>query len=253
MASRIGWRAAAVVAVTLCSGAGPLSDRSTADDVLGLMQDRGKDLRSFTADLTQTVQDLGQGNVMVYGGKVIFQAFPNGDARIHLGLDTKRVGNGPVVAEKKEYQIENGWVTDRDYRMKSENRRQLVPAGQKVDLFQLGKGTFPLPIGQDKAEVLKLFDVQKVPADKADPPGTIHLQLTPKKGTSFARQFTTVDFWVDTAQRMPVRIETVDAQGVMDQTNDLTNVKVNPPPQPGDFVLQAVPPTWTTDTKPLAQ
>jgi outer membrane lipoprotein-sorting protein len=234
MKTRLGWLAALAVAT---AGAGPLTDKSSIDDVLDAMQARGGDLKSFTADVAQTMKDDVHGYDTTFRGKATFQALPGGDARLHLVFDMKQKGKHAAVPSKKEYLLQDGWLTDRDYPTNNETRRQVVQPGQKLNLFQLGKGPFPLPIGQNRQQVHLQFDVTRDPPDKDDPPHTIHLTLTPKPDTDLARQFQTIDFWVDTDQRMPVRIETVDSRGVNDQVTDLTNLKVNPPVNDGDFTL----------------
>ena len=244
-------RIALVALLAAAAGAGPLSARSTDDQVLDALHDRGGDLRSFTADVKQTQTDLVQGNDVTYRGTVVYQQRPGGDARLHLPLDTKQKGTGPIVKSKREYLLDKGWLTDRDYSIHNDTRRQLVRPGQAVDLFSLGKGSFPLPVGQDRAQVRKLFDVSRQPPDKDDPPHTVHLQLTPKPGTDLARQFKTIDVWVDTAQRMPVRIDTVDAKQAVEQTTDLTNLKVNPPVTDANFALPPTVGKWNTHDEPL--
>ncbi len=249
---RIG-RGMALLALAIgAAGAGPLTDRSTDDDVLDAMHDRGGDLKSFTADVTQVQANMVQPGVVTYRGRAAYQVVSAAESRMHLTLDTKQKEKGPVVASKKEYLLEKGWLTDRDYPSTIENRRQLVRPGQSVDLFSLGKGAFPLPIGQDRAKVRQLFDVSRPKPDPEfpDPPHTIHLKLVPKPETDLARQFKSIEFWVDTERRMPVRIETVDAKESMDQTTDLTNLTVNPPVGDADFALPAVK-DWKVDYKPL--
>src|SRR5205814_1317034 len=130
----------------------------------------------------------------------------------------------------KEYLLDGGWLIDRDYRAKNEVRRQIARAGEKVNLFQLGKGPFPLPIGQDKKDVHEQFEVTKLPPAKDDPAGAVHLQLTPKEKTDFARKFSRIDVWVDQHTKMPVRIETIDRNQTTDRQTDLEKMKVNPTP-----------------------
>ncbi len=231
----------------LCGGAGPLTDKSSIDNVLDAMQARGGDLKSFTADVTQTEVDPSSSATTIYHGHVWFQALSGGDARLRYVMTTKQKEKRPATPYAQEYLLDRGVLTDRDGSHKHDTRRQVVAPGQKLDLFELGKGPFPLPIGQDKAKVLREFDVKRVPAAAGDPPHAVHLQLTPKPASSFAREFDTIDFWVDTRQQMPVRIETVGFHGSSDQTNDLANLKVNPPVTDADFTL---PPTsgWRPPT-----
>jgi outer membrane lipoprotein-sorting protein len=241
-----------VVLLAATAGAGPLSTKSTDDDVLDAMHDRGSTLKSFKADVTQKQVD-SLANEVTYKGHVAFESLAGGDARLHFLIDTKKKGKGPErKVPPREYLLANGWLTDRDYSLQNETRRQVVRPGQKIDLFSLGKGPFPLPIGQDRAQVRRLFDVSRPPADKddPDPPHTIHLQLTPKDGTDLARRFTTIDFWVDTDQQMPVRIETHAPNGD-DQTTDLLNLKLNTPVSDGDFTPEPLKGKWNTHEEPI--
>lgn len=241
------WTVAPLILLAAATtAAGPLTDRSSDDDVLDAMHDRGHDLKSFTADMKQDQVD-GLGQSVTFRGTVKYEALAGGDARLHVTLDTKQKGEGPVQPNKREYLLEKGMLTDRDFTSKTEAHRKLVADGQSVDLFALGKGPFPLPIGQDRAKVRQLFDVTRPAPDKdapPDPPHAIHLRLTPRAGTELARQFKTIDFWVDVQQQMPVRIETVDAKGAMDQTTDLANLHVNPGVTDADFTLAPTGPGW---------
>ena len=256
----------AVMVAALGTGSAPppLTPASSVDEVLDAMQARSADLTSFTAGVTQTQVDVQSDTTVLYKGTVTFQFLPTtaggggGGANMHLTLNTKQIGTAAPIAAKKEYLLAGGWLTDRDYPTKTETVRQVVRPGQTVNLFQLGKGPFPLPIGQSRASVEAQFDVRKLPPAKGDPAGAIHLQLTPKKGSSFERQFLTVDFWVDAKQRLPVRVETLDRGGTSDQTNDLTGVTVNGPVGPAEFTLTPLPTAavagqraWTTNTIPL--
>jgi outer membrane lipoprotein-sorting protein len=135
-------------------------------------------------------------------------------------------------------------LVERDYNKKKETRTQVLKPGEKLDLFKLGVGPFPLPLGQKKEDVLNLFGVVKIAPDKTDPPGTVHLQLTPKKGTSFAKDFLTIDIWVDCATTMPRRIQTVDINNTSTRTTDLTNVKINAGVSDKDFQEPSLPGDW---------
>ena len=44
-------------------------------------------------------------------------------------------------------------------------------------VLELGEGPFPLPIGQAKEDVKKMFDVEIIPAAEGDPAGTIRNSL----------------------------------------------------------------------------
>ena len=82
--------------------------------------------------------------------------------------------------------------------------------------------------------------MKKAAPAKDDPPGTVHVQLTPKPGTQFARKFDVIDVWVDLKTNMPARIDT--PQGETFRTTELKNFTVNPEPPltDKDFALPPI-------------
>ena len=150
-------------------GGDPLPPGAPVDQVLDALHDRGQSLKEFVTDVELTETDVVMSSESKRVGRAWYQVKPNGDARLHIRFDKRVVGERPPLAEVKEYLLDDGWLTDRDYRSKVETRRQVARQGEKVNLFQLGKGPFPLPIGQDKKDVHELFDVTKLPPANDDP------------------------------------------------------------------------------------
>ena len=227
-----------------------LTADSKVDDVLDALQASGHSVKSFSAGLKMNDYDAGFGSEVNRFGKLVFSIKPDGNPVLHVVLDHKQASGKKLVAEKKEYFLEDGWLTDRDYEVKIETRRQVAPPGQKVNLFQLGKGPFPLPIGQDKAEVHKQFGVTKIDAAKDDPASTVHLLLKPNTGSPLAGRFLSVDVWTDINTQMPVRVKTVDDKH-NERTVDFLELKVNPDLTSADLSLSSLPPDWNTSDIPL--
>jgi outer membrane lipoprotein-sorting protein len=230
--------------------AGPLRPNATVDEVLDALQADGKTVQSFTADVKDDEENQIQGGEIIRFGKVWFDSPPGGEAVLHLLLDHKQVGK-KQYPEKKEYLVKDGWAVDREFGQTNEKRIQLVPAGQKVNPFQLRSGQLPLPIGQDKNDVLGKFDVSLQPLGKDDPAKSIHLVLKPKAGTQLAREFLYIEVWVDCASRMPVQMLTEDKGQTELKTWDLLNLKVNPNIAPADLTLPPLPEGWKTIDVPL--
>jgi outer membrane lipoprotein-sorting protein len=225
------------------ASAGALPADATADQVLDALDETGQNLREFTATVSMKQGDPFAGNMKTRTGKVWFQK--NGDnGRIRVLFDKLRRGN-IIFNEKLEYVFNkdwDGWLIDRDYSKVSETRRQVLKPGEKLNLFKLGEGPFPLPIGQKKEEVRKMFDVTLVPPEGAPGPAdSIHLQLKPKEGTRYHRRFEMIDVWVDRPTRFPAQI-TTKARGSPDvHETKLQNVKVNPGGlKDADFTPEAV-------------
>jgi outer membrane lipoprotein-sorting protein len=247
--------ALSIVVMVLAAWALPAARAAEAgvDQVLQRLDQVGKNLKEFSAKVRLTESgDLGDQRVHV--GSVYFQRKSADDARIHVVFD-QRISNGKIFNEKTEYLLDDRWLTDRNYRSHSEVRREVLRPGQKMNLFKLGEGPFPLPIGQSPADVHHESDVASIPPAKDDPKNTAHIRLTPKPGTELARRFKTIDVWVDQTTHMPVRVDTQDKQNQQAST-ELTDIVLNPPAglKDGDFQLPAIDKNkWNSTVESLNQ
>jgi outer membrane lipoprotein-sorting protein len=230
-----------------CAAAGPatqpqaLSQKSTVDEILDALDARGKDLQDFSAKVVLTAMDNSSGEMRINTGTTIFQRKGADDARIRVTFIQQQVDD-KILSADHQYILDNGILDDRDYKKKRENILHVLKPGEKLDLFKLGQGPFPLPLGQKKEDVHALFQVDKIDPDPADPPKTVHLRLTPKEKTTFAKTYHTIDIWVDTATGMPSRIQTVDLSQSTTKTADLLDVKLNTGIGDKDFVQPPMPP-----------
>ena len=201
------------------------------DPILQQLDAVGKDLKNFSAKITLTETDNGVGTSTVRIGNVWFEKKPDGSARIHV-LFNMRIDpatNRGYPNDKVEYLLDGPWLIDRNYQTKNEVKRQVLKPGQKMDLFKLGQGPFPLPIGQDPKDVHEQFDAKKLPPDKDDPANSTHLQLIPKPNSDLARQFHSLDVWVDKKTHMPTRVDTTDVKQQTTRSTELKDINVNPP------------------------
>ena len=232
----------------------PLSDASSREDVLDALHARGQGLKDFTADVSLAETDALSGETTTLVGKVWYQGRGEGDARMRIVFDKKLFGERPQPA-KVEYMLDKGVLYDRDYKRKIEIQRQVLKPGEKVNLLKLGEGPFPLPIGQPKEEVLKLFEVKKIDKAAGDPEGKVHLELAPKPGTQFARKFKKIDVWVESKTSFPRRIATLDKSEAETRTTDLTNIQVNVGVKDDAFVLEKIPENqgWTQKAEQMDQ
>lgn len=228
-----------------------LSQDSSIDQILEALHVRGEGLQDFVADVSMEELDNTTGNDSSRTGRIWYERLDDGTVRTRILFDRK-ILDGRVIPEKIEYLLKDGWLTDRTYTSKIEINRQVLRPGERIDLLKLGEGPFPLPIGQDPAEVKRLFEVEKLePGDDA-PAGSTHLRLTPRPGTDLARRFSTIEFWVDPELRMPVRILTMDQNLAGVQTTNLTNLQVNQGIDDEHFVLEDISgKDWTRRDEPF--
>ena len=247
---------AMVVAITLLGAIWLRPARAAEanpDQVLQQLDDVGRNLKEFSAKVRLTETDDLGGHV-VHVGNVYFQRKSATDARIHVIFD-QRISDNRIYNEKTEYLLDDRWLTDRNYRSHNEVKREVLQPGQKMNLFKLGEGPFPLPIGQSPTDVHRESDVQLMPPGKDDPKNTVHVRLTPKPGTDLARRFQMIDVWVDQASRMPVRVDTEDRQN-QHATTELTDIVMNPPAglKEADFQLPPIDKTkWNSSVESLKQ
>jgi hypothetical protein len=250
------WQIFFLLCATVASGQSTqpvvLSPKSSVDQILDALDARGENLRDFSARVRLTDTDDSSGDCTVNTGTVVLQRKGPGDARIRVAFNQRQLGDKTFPADH-QYTLDNGILDDRDYLKKHENRTQVLKPGQKLDLFKLGEGPFPLPLGQKGEDVLKLFDVAKIDSAKDDPAGAVHVRLTPKEGSQYASRFKTIDVWVDTATAMPRRIQTDDINQTTTRTTDLSDVKINAGASDKDFAQPPVPPDWDVVEGPYAQ
>ena len=216
----------------------PIDDPSI-DPILQQLDQVGRSLKEFSAKIKLTETD-NLGGDTIRDGTAYFQKKPDGGARIHVIFNREIDPQAKLARMNKiEYLLDGPWLIDRNYRTKQEVKREVLKPGQKLNLFKLGEGPFPLPIGQRPADVHKAFEVRKVPPANDDPAHTTHLELIPRPGTDLARKFHSIDVWVDEKSHMPARVDTVDTKQQMTRSTELKDIVVNPPgglPE-GDFQL----------------
>jgi outer membrane lipoprotein-sorting protein len=227
---------------TTDTSAKPLTKDSSIDDLLDALDARGKDFKTFTADVKLADSDTTFADVTTKSGKVWYQ--DQGNARIRVSFDTVQHNDSPPKKQQIDYKLADGKLIERNYATSHQDTRQVLRPGEKINLLKLGEGPFPLPIGQPKDEVHKQFDVKKLDPAKDDPANTIGLQLTPKPDSHFARKFKFISVWVDSTTHMPIRIATRDGNETKDQTTDLSNVKINPEVKDTDFDLGPLKGDW---------
>lgn len=221
-----------------------------SDVVLDALHQRGVGLRDFTADVSMAEVDPLTGDTDTLSGKVWYENKADGTTRLRVVFDKKIQGGRPVKDFKQEYQLEGRWLIERNHKRKLQVDRQVLKEGQKLNLLKLGEGPFPLPVGQPKEEVRRLFEVKKIAPADGDPEGTKRVELTPLKGTQFERKFKKIDVWVEDKSNFPRRIGTVE-KNTTQKVTDLTNIKVNEGIDPKVFELGDPPKAWDHKTEAM--
>jgi hypothetical protein len=195
---------------TAPAAADPATDASIRD-TLKLLEDRGGTLKDFTASLRYSVEHVREAATETNTGTVAYVREDGKPTKMALQLDNLII-DGAKVREGLNHQIvfDGLWITEKDPENKIYRRIEVAkPGGPKKDPFAL-RGPIPLPIGQNAAQVLIDFTVEKIAfTDHPTKPVAklpVALRLTPKVEKVY--DFTQLDLVVDTdpSVKLPVRI-----------------------------------------------
>lgn len=137
------------------------------------------------------------------------RAEPNPAFLIHFD---KTIHDGIVRNLKEWHAFDGRWYSEARESTLSIVKREIVRPGETLNVFELGKGPFPLPFGQKKSEILRHFTVQLAPPAKDDPANCDHLVCTPISGTDMARKYNTVHFYIHRTLDLPIRLTTVSKE-----------------------------------------
>ena len=124
--------------------------------------------------------------------------------RMHF--DTLQHGEGRKIADVVDYAFDGRWLTVMKHRVKQITRFEVVRAGEKAQPLKLGQGPFPVPFGQEAAEVIKIFHATTRPVRDGEPKGTDYLKLAPHRPHRKKLSITRLEMWVDRKRHLPARI-----------------------------------------------
>lgn len=147
---------------------------SPAEQFLDQLETADKDLRTLRARvLYDRVFEL-QGDRQKWEGTLVYEsrqaveglAGTHAARRFLVRFDRSQIGDRVDENDKKQFLFDGRWFVERNERLKSLTRREVVAEGQTVDPMRLGDSPFPLPIGQKKADILSRYDVHLLEATK---------------------------------------------------------------------------------------
>lgn len=217
---------------------------NSAEQVLSALESADEDLTTFTSGIAYTtITDLG-GALTRRTGQIAFDATPREDGsvtrRFAVHFTTLLRGERYLEDERAMQTIafDGRWLWEKLHSERQINKREIVRQGETIDPFELGDGPFPpLPIGQQKDDILRRYQVQLVPWDESLTPdpeldprypdekreidmanaliefarGSVQLRLVPRGGDA---RFAEIRLWYkpdDTGRLLPRMSRTVDA------------------------------------------
>jgi len=136
-------------------------------------------------------------------------------AKFLVHFKEKIAGNRKRKLDEK-HMFDGYWYVELQARTKMITRREIRRPGNPGNPFKIGEGPFPLPFGQKKADILREFEVTRVPRGNSDPPATDHLKLAPRAGTRTGETYKVLDFWVanhGSHAGLPIKVRTAKKDG----------------------------------------
>ncbi|UYV14100.1 MAG: hypothetical protein NCW75_07360 [Phycisphaera sp.] len=257
-----------------------------AEQVLTALEDADDELRTFSSGIMYTtIKDIGYFRTrrtgdIAFASDAAKDGTPRRRFAVHFvdALRGDRYSDGPDALQTIAF--DGRWLWDVIHAQMQINKREIVPQGETIDPFELGDGPFPpLPIGQQKDDILRRYTVRLVPQteslepdpnlDPEDPfdrnevdfanglvsfaSGSVQLLLIPKQRGGEAR-FSEIRLWYkpDSSGRLLPRMSrTVDAN-----SNDVSIVQLMHPlqvngPAREDLLTITPPKGWTVNETPL--
>jgi hypothetical protein len=199
-------------------------DQAGEDDpvitLLETLESSAADLRTFTANVHYVVEDALEGDRVIRKGEIIYRVDPDNDEKAFAILFNSVIEDNRKRDRKSHYVFSGRWFAEIDHEQKLFIKREVVAPGEDFDPLKLGEGPFPLPIGQEKDEVLARFDVAPAELPEEGPlaklKGTTEvdgLLLIPKKGTSAAEDFERIELFYDRQTHLPVGVAVTETNG----------------------------------------
>jgi hypothetical protein len=191
----------------------------------------GKEFHTIKGDVAFVEnQTLFQEKKTFLGAIYFDKPTPEADARFRIHFDFIRNNAGARVRADRDvsfYADRDGrWLITRDGDIKQWRKYQVARPGENFDPLKLGKGPFPVPFGQDKAEVLRLFTVTTRPPTPEDPKDSRYLLLMPGKEALKDLNVSKVEMWVG-KDGLPVQIRTADPEDAVQKTATFGKVEKN--------------------------
>ncbi|MEX2219283.1 MAG: hypothetical protein WD749_11070 [Phycisphaerales bacterium] len=206
----------------------PSGEFASAEDLLAALEKADERLESLAAGIRYTRTFELQGDRQVRMGDLYFVSGGNpapGDAPVaappagrKFAVVFNQVRVGEVVRDDpKVYIFDGRWLVEKfpQERPPLFIKREVVAPGESFDPLRIGEGPFPLPIGQKRADILRRYTVELLPAaagleaDPEAPPdeaataaalkefvaGSSHIRLVPKPEFEADEELAEIHLW----------------------------------------------------------
>jgi hypothetical protein len=189
----------------------------------------GREFHTIKGDVEFTEEQTLFAELKTFYGQIYFdKPAPDKDGRFRIHFDF--IKDRAKVRADRDVSFfadrEGRWLITRDGDIKQWRKYQVARPGENFDPLKLGKGPFPVPFGQDKAEVLRLFTATTRPPAEEDPKDSRYLLLMPGPEAAKDLNVSKVEIWVG-RDGLPVQIRTADPEAAVVKTATFSKVQKN--------------------------
>ena len=240
----------------------PAAVTPEVEAVLDRLEKADAELMDLRAKVRYSVLQLIKANkddpddVQHYVGTIKFLKQPEPTA-FFIHFEKRSEGTRWANDPNQWFIFDGEWLTTAKENGKTVEREQIVRPGEKSEFYKLGKGPFPLPFGQKKADVLEHFYVQLAPPSQDDPKSTDHLICTTKPDSSLVDQFKRIDLFVSNDAKsglsgLSIKIIAVNVKDQTRETITFSEIRRNKGlRRDKDFALPSFTKKWQKSERPL--
>lgn len=235
-------------AATTMPASAPAAVDPAVEELLGKMEKAGGTYRTLSANVTYMETEILFEDSTEFTGQVYYEVGTGGKRPGRFRIHFDRIKRGGVrTKEDRDYAFftdKNGqWLVTRNARIKLQSEYQVAPPGSRINPLQLGKGPFPVPFGQKKADVLRLYKATAAKPPPGGPKGTRYLKLVPRDKTGGELKVRLIELWVS-SDGLPVKIRTEDTEGLTEKVARFSKIKKDPKLPSKVFKLPPPPRDW---------
>jgi len=245
-----------------CAAAKPVKVEQLSPELeklLAKVEQRGKSLKSFQGKMLYEQNQPLTDTLTVRRGDMYYQV----DAktvrfRIHFADYLQAYLEDEVrpkpVKFNEDFAFDGMWVTRRNERTKSIQRRQVAKTARHKEDFRLGKGPFPLPFALRRDDIVKEFDIQLMKPDPKDKTfkDADHLLLKPKPKSSFEEKYVKLELWLAKKDTVPVRMR-YEVDNAETTTVTWSKIKIDKKISAKTFDLKPGGGDWDVEEIPLQE
>lgn len=202
----------------------------SAEDLLDHLERADDDVGAITARVQYDRRFRLQGDRHRRRGDLYFKVEdgPQRKRTFAINFDTMIVGDRLQEDESEIWVFDGEWLVEKKPKQKQFIKRRVAPPDADFDPLAIGEGPMPIPIGQEKEDILARYDAELRPADdlfqneegegiRRFVEGTVQLRLTPRAPFDERADLKEIRLWYrwheDADRFLPRMARTVNRSG----------------------------------------